>query len=165
MSSKSVPARVSSKRVKSERPTRVSSKSVLQECQARVFYKSVKQECLTRLSIKSVLQMSQVRVSNQCVMSGLTTSMSRCIAFLPQGTCQHSGSWVSFCFFSACFQTFHISLQFVHRFSHVSHFFSICFNICSSLQHRFPQPLVSAGRQTGNMSRSPRPILEATVVE
>ena len=67
-------------------------------CPIRVSHKSVKQECLTRVLRNSVKQECPMRVLNQCVMSGRTTNMSMCIAFLPQHTCQHSGLWVSSCF-------------------------------------------------------------------
>ena len=85
---------MSRKRVKSE----CHRKNAEKVCQVRVSHKSVKQRCLTRVLRNSVKQECPTRVSNQCLMSGRTATMSMCIAFLPQHTCQHSGLWASSCF-------------------------------------------------------------------
>ena len=92
---KSVPARASRKRVKSEFP---------QEC--KVYSKSGSQKRCTKVSSKSVLPECQISASCQGVRQLI---MSVCIAFLPQHMCQHSGSWVSFCFwFSTNYDLFGI---------------------------------------------------------
>ena len=74
----------------------MSIKRDLQKCQENitVSHKSAKTEWLTRVMRNIVKQECLTRVSNQRVMSGCPTTKSVCIAFLPEHTCQHSGSFV-----------------------------------------------------------------------
>ena len=91
---------MSSKSAPQECQVRVPHKSVKSECQISVSRKSVSQECCGIVSSKSVLPDRQIRVSCQGVPRLCPAENAISIAFLPQQRCQHSGSWVSSCFFS-----------------------------------------------------------------
>ena len=89
---------MSSKSVLQKCQVRVPAKSVKSQCQISVSSKSVSQECCAIVSSKSVLTDCQISVSCQGVPQLCPVENVISIAFLPQQTCQHSGSWVSSCF-------------------------------------------------------------------
>ena len=87
---------MSSKSAPQECQVRVPHKNVKSECQISVSNKSVSQKCCAIVSSKSVPADCQIFVSCQGVPQLCPVENVISVAFLPQRTCQHSGSRASF---------------------------------------------------------------------